>query len=199
MSRSNKTPISVYPPINPKFPFIFHGADYNPDQWPRDIWNEDMRLMKCANVNIATLPVFSWTNLQPDENTFTFEWLDEAMSLLDSNNIAVALATPTAAQPAWMSQKYPEVLRSDQFGKRYRHRTRNNFCPNSKIYRKFSFEIAKQMAQRYKNAKNIALWHVSNEYGSYCYCENCAKEFRNWLKEKYKTLENLKGIWRFLK
>ena len=195
MNIVNKDKNLTYPPINPKFPFIFHGADYNPDQWPRDTWDEDIRLMKLAKINIVTLPVFSWVNLQPDESTFTFDWLDEIMALLEKNNITVALATPTAAQPAWMSQKYPEMLLSDKFGIRHKHGSRNNFCPTSKDYRKFSFEIALNMVQRYKDAKNIAFWHVSNEYGSYCYCDNCAKEFRNWLKEKYKSLENLNDKW----
>jgi len=184
-----------YPPVNRKFPFIFHGADYSPDQWPKETWLEDIRLMKAANINIATLPVFSWTNLQPDEETFTFEWLDEILELLAKNNICVALATPTASEPAWMAQKYPEVLRADKSGRRNRHGERNNNCPNSTIYRKFSANIARKLSQRYHELNNIALWHISNEYSLICYCENCAQTFRVWLQGKYQSLDHLNERW----
>jgi len=181
--------------INSKLPAIYYGGDYNPDQWPEEIWKEDMRLFKKAGINIITLPVFSWAKLQPAEDTYNFEWLDRILDLAWENNIYVCLATSTAAQPAWMSKKYPEILPVDVEGRKRTHGARVNFCPNSKIYRKFSKELAGRMAERYKNHPGLVIWHIGNEYGTYCYCEHCADEFRNWLKARYGTIEELNRVW----
>lgn len=95
--------------INPKLPKVFYGGDYNPDQWPREVWDEDMRLLKLAGVDVATIGVFSWSRLQPDETTYNFEWLDEVMDMLHHNSIYACLATATAAHPAWMAKRYPDM------------------------------------------------------------------------------------------
>lgn len=181
--------------INEKLPFVLYGGDYNPEQWPENIIEDDIRLFKLANINILTLPVFSWALLQPGEDTYNFEWLDNIMDILNKNNINVCLATSTAVQPAWMSKKYPEMLPVDFDGKRRNFGGRVKYCPNSKKYREFSVKLAEKLAKRYKDYNNLALWHIGNEYDNYCYCENCRNEFINWLKNKYKTLDNLNSAW----
>lgn len=181
--------------INPKLPSIWYGGDYNPDQWPEEIWQEDMRLFKQAGINIVTLPVFSWAKLQPDETTYTFEWLDKILDLVADNGIYACLATSTAAQPAWMSRQYPEVLPVDVNGSKRTHGSRVNFCPNSSVYRRFSVELARRMAVRYKDHPALLIWHVANEYGPHCYCGQCAAGFRVWLKERYGTVEELNRRW----
>ena len=178
-----------------KFPKMFYGGDYNPDQWPEEIWQEDIRLFKLAGVNIVTLPVFSWAKLQPSENEYDFEWLDRIIELVWKNDIHVCMATPTAAQPAWMSHRYPEVLPVDSEGKKHTHGGRVNFCPNSPTYRKFISNIAGKMAQRYTNHPALSFWHIGNEYHASCYCENCAEAFRSWLKVKYGTIEEANRVW----
>lgn len=181
--------------VNSNLPFILYGGDYNPDQWPQEIIENDMRLLKLANINIVTLPVFSWALLQPDEYTYNFEWLDNIFNLLKENNIYVCLATSTAAQPAWMSRKYPEILPVDFHGSKRKHGGRVKFCPNSTKYRELSVKLARKLAERYKGYSNLALWHVGNEYDNYCYCDHCQEEFRKWLKNRYKTIENLNKAW----
>lgn len=181
--------------INTKLPFILYGGDYNPNQWPKEIIKEDMKLFKIANINIVTLPVFSWALLQPDEDTYNFEWLDDILNLLEENNISVCLATSTAVQPSWMSRKYPEMLPVDFDGRRRKFGGRVKFCPNSKKYREFSVKLATKLAERYKDYDNIALWHIGNEYDNYCYCDYCKEEFIEWLKKKYTTLDNLNTAW----
>ncbi|MDS0527817.1 beta-galactosidase [Clostridium sp. SHJSY1] len=181
--------------INSKLPYILYGGDYNPDQWPKEIIEEDIRLLKLANINVVTLPVFSWALLQPNEETYTFQWLDNILNLLKENDIYVCLATSTAAQPSWMSLKYPEILPIDFDGHKRKHGGRVKFCPNSKVYRKFSVNLARKLAERYRNYDNLILWHIGNEYDNYCYCDNCEKEFREWLKKKYKTIDNLNQAW----
>ncbi len=181
--------------INSKQPVIYYGGDYNPDQWPEEIWQEDMRLFKLAGVNIVTLPVFSWAKLQPSEDVYNFEWLDKIVDLVWKNGIYICLATSTAAQPAWMSKKYPGILPVDIYGRKHTHGGRVNFCPNSKIYRKYSKALAKKLAERYKDHPALLVWHIGNEYGGYCYCDNCAEEFRNWLKKRYGTVEEINRRW----
>ena len=123
--------------INPKLPAILYGGDYNPDQWPEEIWREDMRLFRLAGINVVVVPVFSWAKLQPAEDRYDFEWLDRVLDLLAENGIYACIATSTAAQPAWMSVKYPEILPVDVHGRKRTHGKRVNFCPNSKVYREF--------------------------------------------------------------
>jgi beta-galactosidase len=181
--------------INDKLPFILYGGDYNPDQWPQEVLEEDMRLFDLAHINTVTLPVFSWALLQPSEEVYNFQWLDKIFDRLLERNISVCLATSTAAQPAWMSLKYPEMLPVDFEGRKRKHGGRVNFCPNSKKYRDLSVNLTRKLAERYKNYSNLAIWHIGNEYGNYCYCDTCAAEFRNWLKNKYGTIEELNKRW----
>lgn len=177
------------------FDKFYYGGDYNPNQFPKEIWYEDMRLFKLAGVNIVTLPVFSWASLQPSENEYDFSWLDEIFDLVEQNGIDICLATSTAAQPAWMSKRYPEVCPVDENGVRVKHGWRVNFCPNSEVYRHFASKLAGKLAEHYKDRKSIKVWHIGNEYGPVCYCDTCAGKFREWLKKKYKTIENLNKAW----
>ncbi len=175
-----------------KIPF---GGDYNPEQWPEEIWEEDMRLFKLAKIDCVTLNVFSWAALQPDEETYDFEKLDRIMDMAERNGLHVILATSTAAHPAWMARKYPEVLRVNFSGMRRKFGDRHNSCPNSPVYRKYSKALAGKLAERYGHYHNLIAWHINNEYGGECYCENCERAFRVWLKEKYGTIEKLNQVW----
>lgn len=174
---------------------ILYGGDYNPEQWPEEIWEEDMRLFKLAHIDEVTLNVFSWAALQPDENTYDFSKLDKIMDMAKANDLKVCLATSTAAHPAWMARKYPDILRTEYNGIRRKFGSRHNSCPNSPTYRKYSVALAGKIAERYKDYDNIVAWHISNEYGGFCYCENCEKAFRSWLKEKYGTIDELNRAW----
>jgi beta-galactosidase len=182
--------------INPKAPFIWHGGDYNPEQWPPELWDEDMALMQASAFNVATIGVFSWIALQPAEDRFTFDWLDAVLDKLAAAGRYACLATPTAAQPAWMSQQYPDVLRSDSSGRRGHHGRRVNYCPSSPNYRRLAAQIAARMAERYRDHPALLIWHVSNEYGGEpCMCENCAAAFRVWLQARYSGLDELNARW----
>ena len=185
----------MYPLVNEKLPRFFHGGDYNPEQWGPEVWKEDFRLMKLANVNVATVGVFSWVSLQPAPDRFEFGWLDRVMDGLAENGLYAVLATPSAAHPAWLSHLHPEVLRTDSSGQRHAHGGRVNFCPTSAVYRQACVGVARRLAERYRDHPALVLWHVSNEYSGYCYCEKCATAFRAWLKIKYGTLDELNRRW----
>lgn len=174
---------------------IAYGGDYNPEQWPEETWEEDMRLLKLAHIDTLTLNVFSWASLQPSEDEYCFEKLDKIMELAKNHGMNVCLATSTGAHPAWMAKKYPEILRTDFNGIKRKFGARHNSCPNSAVYRKYSTRLAEKLAERYQKYDNIIGWHISNEYGGECYCENCEKAFRVWLKERYGTLDELNRVW----
>ncbi|MFC5701095.1 beta-galactosidase [Cohnella faecalis] len=181
--------------INASKPKIWYGGDYNPDQWEKPVWDEDMRMFKLAGIDVATLNVFAWAKNQPDEETYDFGWLDEMMDKLHAEGVGVCLATSTAAHPAWMARKYPDVLRVDFNGRKRKFGGRHNSCPNSPAYRKYSTRMAEKLAERYKDHPALLVWHISNEYGGYCYCDNCEAAFRDWVKARYGTLDEVNRVW----
>lgn len=186
-----------YPPINPKLPHFIHGADYNPDQWLDypEVLAEDLRLMKLANCNAMSVGIFAWAALEPEEGRFEFGWLDRVMDQLAANGIYAILATPSGARPAWLSQKYPEVLRVEADRKRILHGNRHNHCYTSPVYREKVEIINTKLAERYKEHPALLVWHVSNEYGGECHCALCQEKFRAWLRNKYQTLTVLNQAW----
>ena len=177
------------------FQRILYGGDYNPNQWPKEIWEEDMRLFRKAGINSATINVFSWAKIQPSEHEYYFDELDDVVEMLSRENCDIVMATSTAALPAWMFQKYPEVARTDYEGRHHKFGQRHNACPNSPVYRHFAKLLAEKLAERYGSNEHVTCWHVNNEYGGECYCENCQKAFRVWLKDKYKNIETLNRAW----
>lgn len=174
---------------------ILYGGDYNPNQWPREIWDEDMRMFRDARINSATINVFSWAKIQPAEDRYDFSELDDMVDMLSRENYEIVLATSTGALPAWMAAKYPEVERTDYEGRHHKFGHRHNACPNSPVFQKYSAALAGKLAERYGSNPHVKCWHISNEYGGECYCENCAKAFRVWLQKKYGTIEELNKAW----
>lgn len=183
--------------INKKFPHITHGGDYNPDQWQGfpEILSEDMRLMRLANCNEMTLGVFAWSALEPEEGKFDFSFMDKAMDAVYQAGGRVVLATPSGARPAWLSQKYPEVLRVKENYMRNHFGARQNHCYTSEIYREKVIKIDKKIAERYREHPALYAWHISNELGGECFCPKCQAAFRQWLKNKYRTLDKLNEVW----
>lgn len=180
------------------FDYVIHGGDYNPDQWIKtpEIWDEDMRLMKLANVNSATISIFSWSLIEPEEGVYNFEWLDTIMDKLHANGIDVILATPSGARPPWLAQKYPEVLRVEESGIRNEFGVRHNHCLTSPVYREKVREINRKLAERYGKHPALKMWHISNEYCGECHCELCQQAFRDWLKVYYDNdIEKLNDKW----
>jgi beta-galactosidase len=174
---------------------VLFGGDYNPEQWPRAVWEEDMALMRRAGVNLATVGVFSWALLEPSPGTYDFGWLDEVLDLLHANGIGVALATPTASTPPWMSHRWPETLPQNPDGTVRTYGSRNAYCPSSPVYREFADRISAELAARYAHHPALRFWHIGNEFGTVCHCDRCAERFRRWLRNKYGDLDGLNEAW----
>ncbi|MBS5983584.1 beta-galactosidase [Clostridium butyricum] len=187
-----------YELFNKNITKFLHGGDYNPDQWLEypEVLKEDVCLMKLAHCNTVSVNIFGWSAIEPEEGKYTFEWLDELMERMEKNHINVILATPSGARPAWMSEKYPEVLRVNSDRTKNIHGQRHNHCYTSKVYREKTKAINKLLAERYKNNKSLIMWHISNEYGGECHCEKCQEAFRSFLRNKYdNNIEKLNSAW----
>ena len=189
-------------PVFADFTHMLFGGDYSPEQWKStpEIWDADMQLMQKANCNEMTMGIFSWAEIEPQEGFYDFTVLDTLMDKIHLNGGRVILATPSAARPHWLAEKYPEVLRVDAKGRQTYFGDRHNFCATSKAYRERVRIINEKLAERYANHPALLGWHISNEYGSsslagHCHCEKCAEKFRAWLKEKYGTIDGLNHAW----
>ncbi|MFS9769260.1 beta-galactosidase [Enterobacter chuandaensis] len=189
--------MNKFAPLSPKVAALLHGADYNPEQWENypGIIEKDIAMMQQAKCNVMSVGIFSWAKLEPHEGEYDFAWLDSIIKKLYSAGIHIFLATPSGARPAWMSQKYPEVLRVGRNRVPALHGGRHNHCMSSPVYREKTMKINSLLAARYSHHPAVLGWHISNEYGGECHCSLCQERFRDWLKVRYKTLDALNHAW----
>ncbi|GIH89598.1 beta-galactosidase [Planobispora siamensis] len=174
---------------------LCYGGDYNPEQWPEEVWREDVALMREAGVNLVSVGVFSWARLEPVEGSYDFGWLDRVLDLLHEGGVRVDLATPTASPPPWFSLAHPDALTVTADGARLSHGSRDTYCVSAPAYREASARIARVLAERYRDHPVLAMWHVHNEYGTWCHCDHVAAAFRTWLRGRHGTLEALNDAW----
>ncbi|MFE9111106.1 beta-galactosidase [Streptomyces collinus] len=174
---------------------IRYGGDYNPEQWPQEVWDEDHRLFTRAGIDTLTVGVFTWSLTQPAPDTYDFTVLDRILDRAATEGRRVCLATGTAALPPWLAKRHPEVNRTDFEGRRHRYGQRHDFCPSSPAYREHAIALASRLAERYAHHPVLLAWHINNEYGGACYCERCAEAFRQWLRDRHGTLDALNDAW----
>ena len=177
---------------------IAFGGDYNPDQWPKDVWDDDIRLMKQAGVNTVALAIFSWDRIQPEKHRWEFGWLDCIIDKLGKAGIAVDLASATATAPLWLYEQHPEVLPHDKYGHPINAGSRQSWSPTSPVFKEYALTLCRKLAERYGTNPYVTAWHMGNEYGwnnRYDYCDNALHAFRAWCERKYVTIEALNAAW----
>ena len=177
---------------------LCYGGDYNPEQWPEEVWAQDVELMREAGVNLVSVAIFAWARLEPEPGRFDFGWLDRLFDLLHSAGIRVDLGTPTAAPPAWFYAAHPDSRVVTRDGVVLAHGSRGMASPSSPAYREACLRITAALAERYGSHPALALWHVHNEYGapvSDSYDEHSVRAFRVWLRRRYTTLDALNAAW----
>ena len=177
---------------------IWYGGDYNPDQWPEEVWDDDVRLMKKAGVNLVSVGIFSWAKIETSEGVYDFDWLDRIINKLGEAGIAVDLASATASPPMWLTQAHPEVLWKDYRGDVCQPGARQHWRPTSPVFREYALKLCRAMAEHYKGNPYVVAWHVSNEYGChnrFDYSEDAERAFREWCEERYGTIDAVNDAW----
>lgn len=175
------------------------GVDYYPEHWEKGRWKVDAEMMAKAHIKVVRIGEFAWSLYEPEEGCFHFEWMDEILDFFQKHGINVVLCTPSATPPKWMTDKYPDIFQDDIHGNPKIFGTRKHYCFNSKTYRKFTAELVEKIAKRYGCHPAVEAWQIDNELGwantTRCYCDKCREEFQCWLKEKYRTVEELNRIY----
>ena len=177
---------------------IWYGGDYNPDQWPEEVWDDDVRLMKKAGVNLVSVGIFSWAKIETSEGVYDFDWLDRIIDKLGEAGIAVDLASATASPPMWLTQAHPEVLWKDYRGDVCQPGARQHWRPTSPVFREYALKLCRTMAEHYKGNPYVVAWHVSNEYGChnrFDYSEDAEHAFQQWCEERYGTIDAVNDAW----
>ncbi len=177
---------------------VAFGGDYNPEQWPEEVHEEDVRLMREAGVDLATVGVFSWALLEPEPGRFELDWLARVLDRLADGGVGVDLATATASPPPWLPHRHPESLPVTAQGTRLSPGGRQAYCPSSPVYREHAVRLTRTLAERFGDHRALRMWHVGNEYAchnTHCYCDVSAAAFREWLRDRYDDVDALNHAW----
>ncbi len=178
---------------------LHYGVDYYPEHWPEATWARDAELMRAAGFTVVRIAEFAWTKLEPREGEFDWGWLDRAIETLHTAGIAVVLGTPTATPPRWLTLAHPAVLFVDATGHTASPISRRFVCLGNETFRDHTTRIVWAMAERYAKHPAIIGWQIDNEFGCHdttrCYCDDCQRRFRDWLRARYGTLDALNEAW----
>ncbi len=166
------------------------GVDYYPEHWDKSLWEQDADLMQKTGVKVVRMGEFAWCRFEPNEGDFTFEWLDEMIDILAKRDIDVVLCTPTNCPPLWLYEKYPDAVQTGRDGHKIATGIRGHRCYNNPDFIRHAKQIINKMTKRYADNKSVIAWQIDNELeANFCHCEICINEFRNWLKEKYGSID----------
>jgi len=171
------------------------GTAWYPEQWPESRWEQDLSLMQNAGIHMVRVGEFAWSKMEPQEGQFDLDWLDRAIVLAAKHDIVVVVGTPCAAPPAWLTQKYPDTLKTMSNGRKATHGGREQYSFTSPRYREFCAKISEVMAKRFGHNPNVIGWQIDNEYGDTSWDEVTRHDFQQWLRRKYETLDSLNKHW----
>ncbi|MFT8356684.1 MAG: beta-galactosidase [Bifidobacterium aquikefiri] len=195
---SQRRPLRWPQPLEGSAERIWYGGDYNPEQWPETVWDEDIELMKQAGVNLVSVGIFSWAKIQPTATTWDFDWLDRIVNKLGMADIAVDLASATASPPPWLTKMHPEVLWRDERGDICWPGARQHWRATSPVFKDYALALCRKMAEHFRDNPYIVSWHVSNEYGChnrFDYSDDAMRAFQNWCKLRYGDIQAVNEAW----
>ncbi|MDE7298073.1 MAG: beta-galactosidase [Lachnospiraceae bacterium] len=168
------------------------GVDYYPEHWDRALWRSDADLMQKTGVRVVRMAEFTWCRLEPRENEYDFEWLDEAVGIFAERGIRVVLGTPTNCPPRWFCEKYPDALPVGRDGRRNPIGIRGHRCYNAPDFLEHAKRLLERMTKRYADNEAVIAWQIDNEpEANFCFCKKCIEKYRAWVKRKYDSLENV--------
>ena len=174
---------------------MFRGMDYYPEHWPTHMIDEDLDRIKEMNSNMVRIGEFAWHLMESEEGNFDFSYFDAVIEKAKEKGISVMFGTPTATFPAWLYKKHPSIMSVDENGNMREFGGRRQYCFNSPEYNEHAEKITKKLVKHYANEEAIVAWQIDNEFGhegsDYCYCDNCKREFRSFLKVKYTDIDSL--------
>lgn len=190
------TAVRAQPRPAPAAPVVFpYGVSWYPEWVAEDSWDADLRMMKSAGITYVRLAEFSWSSLEPSEGNYDFGWLDRALARVAAHGMKAMLGTPTAAPPAWLTQKYPDTLVVDASGKRVDHGGRRHGSLTSVTYRLKAAQIADAMGKRYGRNPVVIGFQIDNEYGRKTFDDATKQQFRDWVQARYTSLDRLNAAW----
>ena len=165
------------------------GVDYYPEQWDISIMEEDLANIKELGSNVIRIGEFAWHLMEKEEGKYDFSFFDTVIKKANEYGLKVIFGTPTATIPAWLVKKYPEILSEFENGEKRTFGGRHIYCFNSEVFYKYSEKIIRELANHYKDEKNIVAWQIDNEFGhegsDECYCPKCHRAFQEFLRNKF--------------
>jgi beta-galactosidase len=186
-SQTQSAPMTVPP--------LVLGTAWYPEQWPEARWDADLALMEQAGIHFVRVGEFAWSRMEREEGHYDLDWLDRTIAAAARHHITTVIGTPTAAPPAWLTQKYPETLRTLVDGRKDQHGNRQQFNWANAKYRELARKIAEQLAKRFGHNPNVVGWQIDNEYAEVSFDPETRAQFQQWLKAHYGTLDNLNARW----
>ncbi|NQU85461.1 MAG: beta-galactosidase [Mariniphaga sp.] len=174
------------------------GVCYYPEVWPEKMWRDDLKLMYDTGIRLIRIAEFAWGIIEPREGEYHFELFDKIISICEEIGIKVLMCTPTAAVPAWIPQKYPEVMKWNIQRQPLKYGSRKDLCYSSRAFLKLCDNVVKQLGKHYAKSPSVIGWQIDNEIncGSHTsYSPEDRRHFIVFLKEKYKTLDALNAAW----
>ena len=184
---------------NYKWNELTMGTCYYPEHWDKKLWADDLDRMKKAGISVIRIAEFAWSKVEPEEGVFTYDFFDEFLDLCSEKQMKVIFGTPTATPPAWLTEKYPEVLNARKDGVLLRHGGRRHYNYNSPVYQRLCARVVEREAAHYAKHPAIVGWQIDNElgnsHGDLCMCDSCKARFQQWLEKKYGDIETLNDAW----
>jgi len=167
------------------------GCAWYPEQWPVERWTRDLELMRRAHMNVVRIGEFAWSRMEPEEGRYELDWLETAIAMAAQQGLLTVIGTPTAAPPAWLTQRYPDTLVIRENGRRDAHGNRCHFSVTSPRYREFCRRIAERLAERFGRDPRVIAWQIDNEYNGACYSKESERRFQEYLEQRYGDLASL--------